>query len=54
VDVSEAGSFADRSDPAVGGSTVEPLALPAVQDQPLVALADGEVEGAGAAGARGG
>jgi hypothetical protein len=53
MDGAEAGASSDCADPAVGGATVEALAVASTQDRPLIALADSEVEGAGAAGYEG-
>ncbi len=46
VNAAEPSALADRTDPAMGGSTIEPLALASSQDRPLVALADSQVDGA--------
>ena len=45
----DAGLLADRSDPTVGGASVEALTVRAGQDRAVVAFTDGEVDGAGGA-----
>ena len=47
VDVSETGSFADRSDPPVRSTPVESGAVTSYQDWSLAAFADGQVHGPG-------
>jgi len=41
---SKPGALADRTDPALGGSAIEALAVTPTQDRPLMALTDGEVD----------
>lgn len=50
MDVAETGSFADRSHPAMRGSSIESLSVAAQLDRAFVAFADGEIDRA--AGAR--
>ena len=47
VDVSEACSFADRSDPAVRGASIESGTVTSNQDWSVTAFADGQVNGPG-------
>lgn len=50
MDGSEPGLLADGVDPAVSGSAVEAVAVTSLKDGSFMAVADGEVEGAGGAG----
>jgi hypothetical protein len=50
VDQPEACSLADRPDPAMGGTTVQVVPVLAMQDRPLTALADSQVDGPGGSG----
>ena len=43
MDVSESGALADRLDPSMSGSAVEPLAVVADEDRPLSPYTDREV-----------
>ena len=45
VDVSEAGAFADRSDPPVRGAPIESGTITAYQDWSITPFADGQVNG---------
>jgi hypothetical protein len=38
------GAFADRTNPAVRGASIEPLSVPPAQDGPLTAFAHGQVD----------
>jgi hypothetical protein len=50
VDATGAGASSDRADPAMLGAPIEPMAVAATQERPLVAFADGEVDRSGGAG----
>jgi hypothetical protein len=46
LDSVEAGVLADRSNPSVGGSTVEPVTVAAKQDRSSAAVADRDADSA--------
>ena len=50
VDDAESRSFADRSDPAVSGASIEALVVLSAKDRALASLADCEIDGSGRAG----
>jgi hypothetical protein len=46
MNVSESGSFADRSHPTTSGAAIEALPVVADEDRSLTPLTDGEIDGA--------
>ena len=45
VDDAKARSFADRSDPAVSGASIEALVVLSAKDRALASFTDGEIDG---------